>query len=130
MPVAPSQTFPECNSASLLPLIPCYECLDMRTIAALKVYILCSIVKPSGVNCGDAAKLRQSASCLTCIGDDDLERLEVAGLCALAVIRGDLASCDPTTLLEAAKCLNCLSKHDLNAIYKWLFCKYLESVST
>lgn len=121
----PRAGFPDCNSASLLPLIPCYECLDMRTIQALKVLIMCKIVKPSGVTCSDASELRRSAACLTCLSDDDLDRLEVAGLCALASLRGDVDSCDPQTLLEEAKCLACLSKHDLHAIYEWLFCQFL-----
>ena len=122
--------FPECNSAGLLPLIPCYECVDAKALKAMKVVVLCNIVNavaPLGVDCTDAGALRNSAACLACASDQDLERLETAGLCAYArAARRRDGECTAEALMDDAKCLNCLSEHDLNAIYKWLFCKWLE----
>lgn len=119
--------FPECNSSDLLTLIPCYKCLSMDDILAIKAMVLCQIVAPEGVTCTDPESLRSHAACLACIGDEDLERLEVAGLCAFAATQSRDRNCDPATLLDEAKCLRCLPPHDLRAIYKWLFCKWLES---
>jgi hypothetical protein len=55
--------------------------------------------------------------------------METALICDAAVTALVRADCDVDHLTEDAKCLACLSKHDLLAIRIQLLCEYLQQAS-
>jgi hypothetical protein len=122
--------FPGCNSTELLQLVPCFQCLGKDQLQAIKTLLMCQIQGGRAAVC-DPATLQSDAACLVCMSDQDIELLEVALLCALAVERGDResGSCDVQTLVDETKCLMCLPPHDLRAIFAVKLCQWFETIA-
>lgn len=112
---------PECTAEGLGAAINCLKCVDGDKLVAFDVVSL-ALLNGQEV---DAATLRNNAACLICSSDEDLRRMETAIMCAAAVDGGGRADCDVDNLMADAKCLACLSKHELLAIRVQLLCEYL-----
>lgn len=107
-------------------LIPCWACLTPQQLKAAKVQLMCDIL--NGVRGGTCtiSTLQSDSACYSCLSETQMEQLEVAGLCAVAVLLGTRDSCtDVATLVDEVKCLACLPPLQLRGMYDNLFCQWL-----
>jgi hypothetical protein len=66
------------------------------------------------------------ASCFACLAMDQLQMVNTALLCQLLQTLSPMATCDPATLLESAKCFaGCASPAQLMVIQTQLLCEIL-----
>lgn len=114
------------NPKELMKLIPCWACLTPQQLRAAKVRLMCDILNGTrGTTC-NIDTLQADSACYACLSETQMEQLEIAGLCAVAVVLGTRDSCtDVEKLVDDIKCLACLPPLQLRGMFDNLFCQWL-----
>lgn len=121
-------TIPD-DPKTLLGDAPCNCCLTPHQLLAMKVKLMCDIVEDAvGTTC-DIDTAQADSKCYACYSDQQLDMIELAVICALAVAAGARTDCTTQTLMDEVNCLKCYPEHQLKAMWVYLLQEWVSTLA-